>query len=228
LRSLACILLIAGLALAGTASAMRKPTGGEAKAIRLAVTGFIAMPNSPAAKNDKIVSIAVSTLDSRYAAVELSSPTVGRSVLVLHHSLGTWFEEDFGSSPGCDSAPKAVLADLRVGCSPPYATAWISNCGPLASAPRTLILACADANYSLASLTWHGWGRATATASGKARANDCTPNCAAGHFHSYPVTVTATQLRACGQARYYARLTIAYAGKRPAGIAKRDVHSLSC
>ena len=121
-----------------------------------------------------------------------------------------------------------MLADLRVGCSPPGATAWIFACGPLAAAPRTLTLACGDANYGLDRLAWHGWGRPRATATGIARANDCTPNCAAGHFHSYRVTATADRLNACGRARTYARLTIVYAAARPEGVARRDVHELAC
>jgi len=214
--------------LAGSAAAARKPTPTETKAIRSAVAGFIAMPNSPSAKNNKIASIRVSSLDRRYAAVRLKSPTVGFSVLVLHESRGTWFVEEFGSSLSCEAGPKAVLADIGVGCTPPNPTAWIWNCGPLVAQPKVLTLACADANYGLASLAWHGWGKASATATGVARANDCTPNCAAGHFHSYRVRVTATRLRACGRARYYARLTIAYTSARPQGISKRDVHTLGC
>jgi hypothetical protein len=213
---------------AGSAAAARKPSPAENTAIRSAIAGFIAQPNSPSAKNNKVVSIRVSSLDRRYAAARLSSPTVGFSVLVLHESMGTWFVEEFGSSLNCEAGPKAVLADIGVGCTPPGATAWIWNCGPLVAQPKSLTLACADANYELASLAWHGWGKASATATGVARANDCTPNCAAGHFHSYRVRVTATTLRACGRARYYARLVIAYAGARPQGIAKRDVHTLGC
>jgi hypothetical protein len=220
--------IVLSLLLAGSAAAARKPSSSESKAIRSAVSGFIGTPQSPAAKDNKVVSIAVSTLDRRYASVRLNSKSAGPSDLVLHLSMGAWFPEQFGSSLNCSAAPKAVLADLKVGCTPPGATAWLWNCGPLVSAPSSVILACADANYELASLRWRGWGRATATATGKARANDCNPNCAAGHFHSYRVTVTATALKACGKARYYARLTISYAGARPAGIAKRDVHTLGC
>jgi hypothetical protein len=58
--------------------------------------------------------------------------------------------------------------------------------------------------------------------------NDCTPNCATGRFRSYPVNVTAGDLTRCNSARYYARLTVVYPARRPAGIAKRDVHSLGC
>jgi hypothetical protein len=129
---------------------------------------------------------------------------------------------------GCDSAPKAVLVDLHVGCSPPNATAWIDNCGPLVSAPKSVVLTCADANYELGGLSWHAWGSPIATATGTVHANDCTPNCAAGHFHSYKASVTVDRLTACGKARIYARLTISYLGARPAGIAKRDVHALGC
>src|SRR5947209_16212030 len=117
---------------------MRQPTAAERAGIRQAVTGFVNEPRSPAAKDDKVVSIAVSTVDPRFAAARLNSKTAGPSDLVFHHSLGTWWVQGFGSSLNCDSAPKRVLDDLKIGCSPPSSTAWISNCGPLASAPKTL------------------------------------------------------------------------------------------
>ena len=220
--------LVLCLLLAASAAAARKPTAAEGKAIRSAIAGYIAMPNSPAAKDNKVVSISVSSLDARYASARLNSKSAGPSDIVLHLSLGNWWVEQFGSSLNCAAAPKTVLADLKVGCTPPNATAWIWNCGPLESAPKTLVLACADGNYELASLRWHGWGNATARATGKARANDCNPYCAAGHFHSYAVTVTATKLSACGRARTYGRLLISYAGARPKGIGKRDVQTLGC
>lgn len=210
------------------AAAARKPTASEAKAIRSAIAGYIAMPNSPAAKDNKIVSISVSSLDHRYASARLNSKSAGPSDIVLHLSLGTWWVEQFGSSLDCEAAPKVVLADLKVGCTPPNAVAWISNCGPLVSAPKSLVLACADANYSLSKLTWHAWGKAAATATGTAVANTCTPNCAAGKFRSYPVTVTAGGLKPCGRAKVYTRLTLVYPGKRPAGIAARDTQTLNC
>lgn len=220
--------LLVALVLAAPAAGSRPPRAAEAKAIRAAVAAFVAQPSSPAAKDNRVASISVSTLDPRYAAVRLVSRSAGPSELVLHAGLGTWWEVGFGSSLGCDTAPKAVLADLHVGCTPPDGVAWIANCGPLVSEPATLVLACADANYEVARLAWHGWGRATASATAVARANDCTPSCAAGRFHSYRVRVTATRLRACGRARIYTRLTLVYPGPRPAGIAKRDVHVLGC
>jgi hypothetical protein len=221
-------LLAVSLLFTAGAVAARKPTAAESKALRSVITGFVAMHSSPAAKDNKIVAITVSTADPRYADAHLNSKTVGYSELVLHRSFGTWWVLEFGSSLGCDTAPKSVMKDLKVGCSPPNGVAWINNCGPLASAPSTLVLACADANYELVKVAWHKWGAATATASATARANDCTPTCVAGHFHNYRVTVSADRLKTCGKARYYARLTLAYPGARPAGIAKLDVHTLVC
>jgi hypothetical protein len=226
-RALLLVALVA-LVVANFGAAMRKPGGVEARAIRSAVAGYIAMPNSPAAKDNRVVSIAVSSLDARYASARLNSMSAGPSEMVLHRSMGAWWIVGFGSSLGCDSAPKAVLADLTVGCTPPNGIAWINDCGPLVNEPHSLTLTCADANYQLARMSWRGLGNATATATGTARANDCTPNCAAGHFHSYPVTVRATRLTRCGRARYYDRITIVYRAARPAGVAKRDVHTFGC
>ncbi|HEY5295707.1 MAG TPA: hypothetical protein VIJ70_09575 [Gaiellaceae bacterium] len=228
MRKLVLTIAVLALAGAGPAAASRHTAPSERKAIAASFSGYVHMPASPAAKDNRIVSLAVSTLDARYAAAQLNSKSAGPSEMVFHHSAFGWFVVAFGSSLGCDSAPKAVLADLKIGCTPPGSTAWISNCGPLVSTPRALVLTCADANYELAALRWHRWGGSTASATGAARVNDCTPYCAAGHFHSYRVTATADRLTRCGRARFYARVTVVYPGARPKGIAKRDVHTLSC
>ena len=186
------------------------------------------MPHSPAAADNRIVSLAISSVDPRYAAARLESSSAGPSDMVFHRSGPGWWAVGFGSSLGCNTAPKSALADLAVGCTPPGSTAWINNCGPLESKPVTLVIACADANYSLGALRWRGWGTSAASATGVAHANDCKPYCAAGHFHSYRVTVDAGRLTKCGSAHIYARLTLVYPGARPAGIAKRDVHTVGC
>jgi hypothetical protein len=224
----ALVAVLVLLVVAGAAVASRKPTSVEQKGIREAFTFFVQQKNSPAAKDNRIVTIAVSTLDPRYAVARLNSKSAGPSELVLHRSGPGWWIVGFGSSVNCDAGPPSVMRDLKVGCSPPNGVAWINNCGPLVSAPRELVLACGDANYLLANLKWRGWGKPTATATGVAQANTCTPNCAAGKFRSYRMTAAASKLTTCGKARYYATLTIVYPGARPAGLAKRDVHTLSC
>ena len=228
MRRAVVVFVFVVLVLAGSALAARKPTAAENKAIRQALAGFIHQPNSPSAKDNRIVTLSVSTLDSRYAAARLNSKSAGPSDIVFHNSAFGWVVVGFGSSLNCDSAPKVVLDDLKIGCTPPNGVAWINNCGPLVSKPTELVIACGDGNYFLSKLRWSGWGTPTATATGVAEANTCTPNCAAGKFKSYRMTATATRLTTCGKAKYYGYLTITYPGARPAGTAKRDPHTLGC
>ena len=106
--------------------------------------------------------------------------------------------------------------------------AYVSNCGTLEQHPAALVLACADANYALAGLKWSGWTTGSASATGSVQANDCTPNCAAGHFHSYRVRVVADRLGACKGKRVYLRLTVTYPGKRPTGYPRREPWTFTC
>ena len=71
------IAVAAALVIVGSAGAARKPSAAEQKAIRQAFTGFVNMPSSPSAKDNRIVSLAVSTLDPRYAAARLTSRSAG-------------------------------------------------------------------------------------------------------------------------------------------------------
>lgn len=220
----AAVVLVA----AGVATAARKPTAGENKAIREAAHAFLTMPNSPASKTNRIASITVSTRDPRYAHVWFDSGSVGPSDLVLHRGSFGWREVGFGSSVNCDAAPKVVMDDLKVGCTPPNGVAWIDDCGRLVSKPPELVLACGDGNFFLGKIVWTGWAKATATGKAVAQANTCTPNCAAGKFKAYGVRLAATKLTACGRARYYARLTVTFLRAPPPGLSKRAVYPLGC
>lgn len=71
----------------------------------------------------------------------------------------------------------------------------IATCTDHASArPKSMVLSCADANSELRALKWTDWGDATAYATGTVAWNDCTPDCAAGHWKSQPVTVWAWRI----------------------------------
>lgn len=216
------------LAFAAAAAASQPPGRTEARTIRRFVAIWQQAPGSPVAKHARVVSIRVSTVDPRYAAVEVSSKSGGKAVVVLHQSQGIWWLQQAGRLLGCDTAPATVLHDLDVDCRPPNGVVWISNCSQLESKPASLVVSCADDNYLLVGLSWRTWGSAAATGSGTARVNDCTPDCAGGRFHDYPVTVTASSLTRCGVTPVYARLTIAYADSRPAFLARNDRHELLC
>jgi hypothetical protein len=49
--------------------------------------------------------------------------------------------------------------------------------------PIRFVLACADENAYLTSLHWVRWSPSVGIARGIDHENDCTPDCAAGHFH---------------------------------------------
>ena len=87
--------------------------------------------------------------------------------------------------------------------------------------PASVMLACGDGNFWIAALEWHAWGSATTTATGRVHYNDCTPYCAAGHFHVIPGTATLSKLVAgtCkgAAARFYTHLHVV-PGKRGKNI----------
>jgi hypothetical protein len=89
--------------------------------------------------------------------------------------------------------------------------------------PRSIVLACGDANFQAAGLRWTGWGQSFAAAQGTARVNDCTPSCAAGHFHSYPVILVAKNLKSCSGKRDYSAVTYAFPATAPPGIRASSV-----
>jgi len=220
--------VVSGLTLAESTLASRAPSKAEARVIRRAVANYVSAPGSPAGKNATVVSIAVSTVDPRYAAVRLKSASRGRTVMVLHHNAEVWWLQQVGASLSCDTAPKAVLDDLRVGCRGPDGAAWISNCSRLESKPASIVVSCADGNYALVGLRWQRWGSASPTATGTARVNDCTPDCAGGHFHDYRITASASTLTKCGATPVYSQLTVTYAASRPKLFPKHDRHALGC
>ena len=95
----------------------------------------------------------------------------------------------------------------------------VGNCTQSQVRPSSIILACADDNLELIALHWSAFGGAPRERERQLHVNDCTPNCAAGHFDSYPVTVVLSQARPCPD-KYddYRTATVTFTGRRPAGI----------
>ncbi|MFH8974447.1 hypothetical protein [Streptomyces sp. NPDC017890] len=86
--------------------------------------------------------------------------------------------------------------------------------------PETFLLACGDGNSRLVSLHWIRWDGNTAVGRGTNAVNDCVPYCAAGTFHSYPVSVRLDQPRAWEKdpgEQHYTRMTLTYTDGRPDG-----------
>lgn len=119
-KRLILLLFCTALVAAPPALAKRGPTASESKAIRAAMTAFISAKNSPAAKDNVVTRIFVSTIDPTYALVHTKSPTVGIAFALLHKVKGIWTVKGFGTGGfecGTDG-PKKVLTELFGGCIP--------------------------------------------------------------------------------------------------------------
>lgn len=82
--------------------------------------------------------------------------------------------------------------------------------------PASVTLACADANFRVEHLQWTGWGESFAAGRGTGVVNDCEPNCAAGHFHNYPMLLVATGRQTCpGGQTAYEDVVYAFIGRSP-------------
>jgi hypothetical protein len=84
--------------------------------------------------------------------------------------------------------------------------------------PRTFIVTCADAGIQFDKLSWTSWTPGLASAAGTLEENDCTPNCADGHFHAYPALVILWGSKAVPNhpgVHCYTMLTEILTGARP-------------
>jgi hypothetical protein len=105
------------------------------------------------------------------------------------------------SAVAAASVPQKALADCR---------------GKPQVKPRSVVLSCADGNFGFGDLTWFGWGGARAVALGTAFANDCTPDCASGHFHNYQGVLIVSGTQRCPDGmRAYAIVSYAFIGRSP-------------
>jgi hypothetical protein len=77
-------------------------------------------------------------------------------------------------------------------CIKPYLKA---QCGSNEQAEPTSITLSQDGTINLGSITWTGWGTATATGTGLVYSNDCKPSCTAGAQSKTQVTITLTTLQ---------------------------------
>ncbi|HTZ91312.1 MAG TPA: hypothetical protein VMB74_02850 [Streptosporangiaceae bacterium] len=89
--------------------------------------------------------------------------------------------------------------------------------------PGTITLACADGGIGLSHLHWTSWTPELASAYGTEWENDCTPNCADGHFHYYPVVAVlwgSAAVKGHRGERRYTEATLSYPKGRPPVYAK--------
>jgi hypothetical protein len=68
---------------------------------------------------------------------------------------------------------------------------------------------CGDGSFVLTRMKWPTWTAAGAVGNGTANINDCTPDCAEGHFHAFAVSVRIARPVACRhRTRAFTRLAV--------------------
>lgn len=90
--------------------------------------------------------------------------------------------------------------------------------------PGSLVLACPDGSDRMLDMHWTNWVPGSATGTGVQSVNDCTPNCATGHFVNYPVDIKLTGSYKAGSNEPYAytKITLTYTGTRPVTYVKKN------
>lgn len=95
--------------------------------------------------------------------------------------------------------------------------------------PAAYVLACGDGNSRLVSMRWFRWDPQAAVGRGTNAVNDCDPYCAAGAFHSYPVTVRLDMPTGGGGGTgqsHFTRITLTYTDGRPDGSPRTVTYPL--
>ncbi|MGW2181315.1 hypothetical protein ACWCXX_25095 [Streptomyces sp. NPDC001732] len=85
--------------------------------------------------------------------------------------------------------------------------------------PGDFLLACGDGNNRLVDIHWSSWGPTSAAGRALDVVNDCQPYCAAGKFHSYPVTVRLDRPKSWQkhpELKRFSRLQLVYTDGAPA------------
>ncbi|HEY1627735.1 MAG TPA: hypothetical protein VGG16_28495 [Streptosporangiaceae bacterium] len=98
----------------------------------------------------------------------------------------------------------------------PHKQTAVVNClGKQQVKPGEVVLACADYNSLIDKITWTSWTSGLASGTGILVQNDCTPNCAEGHFHKYPVDLILWANHSYGSGQRFTEITEILPGARP-------------
>ncbi|WP_051839189.1 hypothetical protein [Streptomyces sp. NRRL F-5126] len=146
------------------------------------------------------------------------------------------------SAPPTSSSPPSVPSSSPAGSSDtgggsasdsvPGVIDCAKSLSKLEIRPKSILLACSDSTAGLQNLTWSHWGHntltgspddgptpsATATATGQFFLNDCDPDCATGHAHTYPVKVTLSVVNSSplkSGDTYFGRASLTWQGAKP-------------
>jgi hypothetical protein len=109
--------------------------------------------------------------------------------------------------------------DLRV---------YVSNCVKQVYKPKTITLACADANSTITKIKYSSYGAKRAAGTGTAVINTCDPSCVAGKNVKYPVKVALSRVTQCGDSFQFRTVKVTFTGTVPKGYKKVYTQKYPC
>ena len=186
--------------------------------------------------------IRISGVNSHWAIVHVDAKDRAgegtRITLVMHEKNGMWkwTTVEFGKTGmlGCD-VPKAVVAELHLQtrvCGPAEHLPEYVDCGIGAAKfePSQLMVACGDGSFFITNVKWDDWESARAGGVGVGHLNDCTPDCAEGHFHTFSVAVDLSRPQTCRKksALQFTSLKWTAVGPRPKGASRSGFFLIDC
>ena len=144
---------------------------------------------------------------------------VGIALLAL---IGAGVGLGLANSAGAATHRAASTTTVSATRTPKYV---VADCNQWQVEPSGYTFTCADDGVGLEDLHWTTWSSALASASGTYFANQCTPDCAAGHFLKYPALVVlwgSGVVKGHPADRRYTEFTLIFTGKRPPVVHFKD------
>lgn len=157
----------------------------------------------PAANSD-VVSLTWSAPINADGFGNLRSVTPGVAGLIDQGETVAASSTTTTSSTTTSSTSTTVSSTTTTGPNPPPVTTTPelfvetgANPGTLYPEPHFPDGIVVDNHDYISGLKWTGVGAPSSTADGTYNVDDCQPNCASGHYHPYPIQLTASQPRHC-------------------------------
>jgi hypothetical protein len=116
-------------------------------------------------------------------------------------------------TPGVGAAVSRVVMSSNTKIQPCVAKATIK--------PKSYVIACADANTEIRSMTWKSWTSSSAVGTGIYEFNTCTPTCVAGHFVNDSATVTLSKPKSGTSGKVFSLMTVKYRTSKTKSITTR-------
>ena len=107
----------------------------------------------------------------------------------------------------------AVLTSRTAGAAPasaPLPVAYNGMDGWHQGRARPPVVYLGESNVFVRTPRWSAWSGSSAQARGELWVNTCAPDCAAGHYRTYPAQVSFSRVAVHGGVRYFSRMRLSY------------------